>query len=63
MACQRQPTGKAHGPDALPNEIIKFLSDTAHYLIFQLFKLMVKHSYAQKMVYKRHETNIQAQQN
>ena len=64
MACQRASTGKAPGPDALPKEIIKFLSDTAHDLIFQLFKLMAKHSYkkkwcisATKLIYKPNKTD------
>ena len=65
MACQRVYTGKAPGPDALPNEKIKFLPDTVHDLIFQLFKLMAKHSYtpkkwcisATKLIYKPNKTN------
>jgi cation transport regulator ChaB len=60
MACQRASSVNAPGPDALPNEIIKFLPDTAHDLIFQLFKIMAKRSYTQKMVHKHHETHIQA---
>ena len=59
------PKKKALDPDALPNEIIKFLPDTAHDLIFQLFKLMAKHSYthkkwfirATKLIYKPNKTD------
>jgi hypothetical protein len=48
MAYQKASTGKAPSPDALPNEIIKFLPDTAHDLIFDLFQLMARHSYTPK---------------
>ncbi len=48
MAYQKASIGKAPGPDALPNEIIKFLLDTAHDLIFTLFQLMARHSYTPK---------------
>jgi len=60
MACQRASTGKAPGPDTLPNEIIKFLRGTAHDLVYALSQSMAKHSYipkkfcisATKLVYK-----------
>ena len=48
MAYQKASSGKAPGPDALPNEIIKFLPDTAHDLIFTLFQLIARHSYTPK---------------
>jgi hypothetical protein len=60
MTCQRASTGKAFGPDALLNEIIKLFPDTAHGLKFTLFKIMAKHNYtprhrctsATKLIYK-----------
>jgi hypothetical protein len=45
MVCQGASTRKNHGPDALPNEIIKFIPDPAHDLIFTHFQVMAKHSY------------------
>jgi hypothetical protein len=49
LAYQGASTGKAPGPDAmLFNEIIKFLPDTTHDLIFALFQVMAKHSYTPK---------------
>jgi len=45
MACQRASIGNAPSPDTLPNEIIKFLLDTAHVLIYTLFQIMAKQSY------------------
>ncbi len=65
MAYQKASTGKAPCPDALPNEIIKFLPDTAHDLIFIMFQLMAKHSYtpkkwylsATKLIYKPNKTD------
>ncbi len=52
-------------PRHLPNEIIKFLLDTAHDLIFTLFKLMANHSYtpkkwcvrATRLIYKPNKSN------
>jgi len=32
-------TGKAPGPDTLPNEVIKFLPEKAHDVIFSLFTI------------------------
>ncbi len=66
MAHQKASTGKTLGPDALPNEIIKFLPSTAHDLIFTLFKLMAKHSYtpkkwcvsAIKLIYKSNKSDL-----
>jgi hypothetical protein len=60
MAYQKASPGKAPDPDAMSNEIIKFLPDTSHDLIFTLFKLMAKRSYtpkkwcmsATKLIYK-----------
>jgi hypothetical protein len=64
MAYQRASTGKAPGPDALSNEIIKFLPGTAHDLIFQLFKIIEKQIYTQKwcisatkLIYKPNKTD------
>ncbi len=52
MACQRASTGKAPGPDTIPNEVIKFLPEKAHDVIYSLFTIMAKHSYTpQKMVH------------
>ncbi len=48
MAYQKASPGKAPSPDALPNEIIKFLPDTTHNLIFTVFKLMATRSYTPK---------------
>jgi len=65
MACQGASIGNAPSPDALPNEIIKFLPDTAYDLIFTLFQVMTKHSYtpnkrctsATKLIYKPNKTD------
>ena len=65
MAYQKASAGKAPGPDALSNEIIKFLPKTAHDLIFILFQLMARHSYtpkkwcvsATKLIYKPNKTD------
>ncbi len=48
MAYQKASTAKAQGPDALPNETIKFLPDTSHELIFTLFALVAKYAYSPK---------------
>ena len=62
MARQRASTGKAPGPDTIPNEVIKFLPDQAHDIIYSLFTIMVKHKYTpKKMVHKRHKAHIQTQ--
>jgi hypothetical protein len=45
MACQRASTGKAPRPDTIPNEVIKFLPENAHDVIYSLFTIMAKHSY------------------
>ena len=47
-ACQRAQQGKALGPDSIPNEIIKHLPEQTHDTIYQLFKLLAKHSYIPK---------------
>ncbi len=60
MACQRTPTGKAPGPDTIPNEVIKFLPEKTHDVIYSLFTIMAKNSYipqkwctsATKLIYK-----------
>jgi hypothetical protein len=65
MACQRASTGKAPGPDTIPNEIIKFLPEKAHDVIYSLFTIMAKHSYtprkwctsATKLIYKPNKTD------
>jgi hypothetical protein len=48
MACQRASTGKAPGPDALPNEVLKYLPENAHDVIFTLFTIMARYSYTPK---------------
>jgi hypothetical protein len=48
LVCQRATPRKAPGPDAIPNEIIKYFPDAAHNMIFQLFRLMATHSYTPK---------------
>jgi hypothetical protein len=65
MAYHKASTGKAPGPDALPNEIIKFLPVIAHDLIFNLFQLMARHSCkpkkwsvsATRLIYKPSKTD------
>jgi len=42
MACQRASTGKAPGPDTIPNEVNKFLPEKAHDVIYSLFTIMAK---------------------
>jgi hypothetical protein len=44
-AINRAPFGKAPGPDAITNELIKYLPEEAHALICKLFQLMAKHNY------------------
>jgi hypothetical protein len=71
MAYRKASTSKAQSPDVVPNEIIKFLPDTTHYLIFTLFKLMAKHSYtpqkgcgsATKLIYKPNKSDPQNSSN
>jgi len=48
MAYQRASTGKAPRPDTIPNEIIKFLPETAHDTIYTLYQMMAMHSYTPK---------------
>jgi hypothetical protein len=65
MACQQASTGKAPGPDTLPNEVLKFLPKKSHYFIFSLINIMAKSSYtpqklctsATKLIYKPN-TNV-----
>jgi hypothetical protein len=65
MVCQRASTGKAPVPDTLPNEIIKYLPEKAHDIIFTIFTLMAKHSYTPtkwctsttKLIYKPSKTD------
>jgi len=47
-ACHKASAGKAPGPDTVPNEILKYLTESAHVLIFKLFQIMAKHSYTPK---------------
>ena len=47
-ATTRAPEGKAPGPDAITNELIKHLPETTHTLIYNLFQLMAKHNYTPK---------------
>jgi hypothetical protein len=48
MACHRASIGKAPGPDTIPNEIIIFLLDKAHDIIYALLTIMAKHTYTPK---------------
>jgi hypothetical protein len=48
IACHKASVGKAPGPDAIPNEILKHLPESAHELIYLLFRLMAKYSYTPK---------------
>jgi hypothetical protein len=65
IAYQRATPRKAPGPDKIPNEIIKYLPDAAHDMIFHLFKLMTKKNYkpkkkctsATKLIYRPNETD------
>ena len=41
----RLATGKAPGPDGIPNEVLRYLPDRMHSVIFGLFVLLAKHSY------------------
>ena len=45
MACQRASTGKAPGPDTIPNEVNKFLPEKSHNVMYSLFTIMAIHSY------------------
>ncbi len=58
-ACHRAAAGKAPGPDAIPNEILKYLPESAHGLIYHLFRLMAKHNYTPKMVQQRYKAHLQ----
>jgi hypothetical protein len=54
-AVNRTPpaTGKAPGPDALTNELVKDLREEVHTLIYTLFQTTAKHSYTSKEWCKR----------
>ena len=41
-ATTRAPEGKAHGPDAITNELIKHLPEATHTLLYTLFRIMTK---------------------
>ena len=47
-ATMRSPEGKAPGPDAITNELIKHLSETTHTLLYTLFRIIAKHNYTPK---------------
>jgi hypothetical protein len=51
-AKSRAPPDKAHGPDAITNELIKHLPEDAHKLILILFQLVAKHNYTPREWYK-----------
>ena len=53
-AIDRAPPGKAPGPDAMTNELVKHLSEEAHTLIYPLFQLMA-------IISTRHENGARAQ--
>ena len=65
MTYQRASTGKTPGINTIPNEIIKFLPDTTHDILYSLFQIMAKHSYiprkwcisATKLIYKPNKTD------
>jgi len=40
----RAPEGKAPGPDAMTNELIKHLSEATHILLYNLFRIMAKYN-------------------
>jgi hypothetical protein len=42
---QQLGIGKSHGPDGIPNEIIKYLPIEEHTTIFSLMTLLAKSSY------------------
>ena len=44
-ATNRAPEGKALGPDAITNEVIKHLQEAAHTLIYILFQIRAKYNY------------------
>ena len=63
-ACHKASAGKAPGLDAIPNEILKHLPESAHDILYHLFRLMARYNYTQqKMVHQRHKTHLQTQQN
>ena len=43
-ATNRAPSGKAPGPDAITNELIKHLPEEGHTFIYTIFQLMAKHN-------------------
>jgi hypothetical protein len=47
-ACHKASAGKAPGPDAIPNEILKHLPESAHVLLYLIFQLMARYSYTLK---------------
>jgi hypothetical protein len=47
-ACHKAAAGKAPGPDAIPNEILKHLPEPMHDLFYLFFRLMAKYSYIPK---------------
>ena len=47
-ACHKASAGKAPGPDAIPNEILKHLAESAHDLLYLSFRLMARYSYTKK---------------
>ena len=59
--------GKAPGPDAIPNEVLKRLPESAHELLYLLFRRMARNSYtpqkwctgATKLIYKPNKTDPQ----
>ena len=63
-ALARTSIGKAPGPDTIPNEIIKYLPEEVHDLIYSLFRLMAQLRYtpatwcssATCLLFKPHKT-------
>ena len=64
-ACHKASTSKALGPDAIPNEILRHLPESAHDLLYHLFRLMAIYNYtpekrctnATKLIYKPSKTD------
>jgi hypothetical protein len=44
----RAPSGKAPGPDAIMNELIKHLPEEAHAFVYTPFQRMAKHNYTSR---------------
>jgi len=47
-ATTRAPEGKAPGPDAITNELIKHLTEATHTFLYNLLRIMAKYKYTPK---------------